>query len=53
MAELVVRYPFTAAGSTYIASTGTKVTWYRVFSDLSSTQGMVLGTAILIIEVKC
>ena len=38
-----------AVGSTSIPFTGTKLTWYGVFSDKSSTTGMVLGT----IEVKC
>ena len=52
MAKLAVRFFLTGevtvagAGSTSIASTGTKLIWYWVFSDLSSTTGMVLGTNI-------
>ena len=39
-------FPLMTAGSTSIASTDTWLTWYWVFSDLSSTSGMVLGTNI-------
>ena len=52
MAKLVVRFFITGevtaagGGSTSIASTGTKLTWYWVFSDFSSSTGMVLGTNI-------
>ena len=48
LAKLVVRFFITGevtaagVGSTSIASTGTKLTWCWVFSDLSSTTGMVL-----------
>ena len=52
MAELVVWFPLTVAGSTSIASTGTYLTWYWVLSDLSSTTGMVLGTNIDLLIVQ-
>ena len=41
MAEIVERFPLTA-----IAYTGTYLTWYWAFSDLSSTEGMVMSTNI-------